>query len=165
MGSSGQCTDPASWQRASCAPVGWRSHAILLESCVALGSEALARLPGLLVPFIDGHICAGDDVPSEPVPAFAALALLLSAAKVDPGDVRLEAVAARLLELEAQLANADCYPHAGNGFVLGTTYFDQRMDIWQDQVRETLSCLQVPQGLPALARVVRQLLNGDRPQS
>ena len=129
--------------------------AVLVESCAELGGEALARLPGLLVVLID----RGGE-PGDGERAFALLALLLVAVRLDAGDARLEALAARLLQLDVELVGEDGYPHPERGFVLGATFFDQRLAVWQGLVRDTFGGLQVAPSRPALATVARRLLAG-----
>jgi len=128
------------------------TFAVLAESCIVLGPEALARLAGLLIAFLDGHGGCDDEVH-----AFATLALLIVGARIDARDERLEALAGRLLALEAGLAQRDSYPHPEHGFVLGTTFFDQRVQVWRALVRDAFGGLAVA-GRPVLAQVVRRLL-------
>ncbi|MBL9078445.1 MAG: hypothetical protein JNL08_13125 [Planctomycetes bacterium] len=126
------------------------TFAVLLESCCVLGEDAESRAMGLLVAFADGpqHV--------EPVVvAFATLGLLLVAARRDSADPRLDTVAARLLALEAELTR-DGYRRERRGFVLGATYFDQRVDVWSRLVREVLLPLDVAVDMPSLAEVVHR---------
>ena len=127
--------------------------AVLLESCMLLGRDALERLPPFLVALLDG--------PAErdrTELAHAMLALLLAGVQLDGDDARLEALAARLLTLEAELVHDDRQPHPEHGFVLGSTHYDQSVAVWQRIVRTTLRGLRVDAARPALAQVVQRLL-------
>ncbi|HEU4419600.1 MAG TPA: hypothetical protein VFT55_11720, partial [Planctomycetota bacterium] len=124
--------------------------ATLLESCMLLGHEALVRLPGLLSALLDP---AAERDTTEA--AFCVLALLLVTAQLDGRDPRLEAMAARLRALDVELAELS-HPHPEHGFVLGATFFDQRVRTWQRLVRETLARVPFDATTPALAEVVRR---------
>jgi len=124
---------------------------VLLESCCVLGRDALEHMAALLVPFAD--------VPpsGEPLGTLATLALLIVTARLDAGDSRLDPLAAHLLAMEAPQAQHG-YPRPEHGFVLGATFFDQRVDVWKRLVRESLASLSVPADMLSLAEVVRRLL-------
>ncbi|MEO6598190.1 MAG: hypothetical protein ABIP94_25885 [Planctomycetota bacterium] len=124
----------------------------LVESCLVLGDEALVRLPGFLVAFLDERpsLDVGDR-------AFGALALLLVATRLDRGDVRLERLATELLACEVSLAATGGYVHPKHGFLLGTTHFDQSMHVWRALVHDMLADIGDPNPASALAHLVRRL--------
>lgn len=125
--------------------------AILIESCVHLGPEALAGAAGLLIAFVDG--VGQHDVVER---SFCVLGLLLVAIRLDADDARAEGLAGHLLTLVAVRPEND-YPHPEHGFVLGATHSMGRMPVWHRLVRDTLPLARID-GRPALARVVARLL-------
>lgn len=115
--------------------------AVLLESCVLLGESALQRLPGLLAALPE-RTGLRDHVEA----LFCALALLLAATRRDPGDARLEGLAARVLAMAEECEALGPAAHPEHGFVLGVTHFDQSVHVWQRLVQSTFS------GAPAAPR-------------
>jgi hypothetical protein len=123
--------------------------AVLLESCVCLGRDAIARLTGLLAALLTAP--ADHDTRER---AAVALALLLAAAWLDPRDARLEPLAVHLLELERTLAR-DGYAHPEHGFLLGATHHVLCVEVWRRLVHELLAA--VPAGSGALAELRARL--------
>jgi hypothetical protein len=103
--------------------------AVLLESCLALGDEAVSRAVGLMVTLAQ----AADDDHHEL--GFAYLGLLLAAAVRDPHDPRLASLADRLVatELSTRLDS-----HQDN-WLLGQTLFDARHRLWRSLAEDLLA--------------------------
>ena len=114
-------------------PVHHDGHAqtipVLLESCLALGDEAVARSVGLLVTLAE----AFEDFRHEL--SFAYLGLMLAAAARDPHDPRLAPLAERLI---ASVAETGRYAHDGPGWLLGQTRFDARHGLWRSLTEDLL---------------------------
>jgi hypothetical protein len=121
---------------------------VLVESCCALGREALGHLPGLLV-----ALAGQGQGRDQATAAMTTLALLLASIRLDAGDPRLDALAHHLLELEAACARSG-YAHAEHGWLLGAGGFDQRIGVWRELVHDTFGGLDVDASTrPSLARV------------
>ncbi len=105
--------------------------AVLIESCIELGAEAHDAAIGLMVVLCE----AMEDYRGELV--FAYLGLLVAAAAKGPDDPRLRALA-ELVITTADRLGADRLPRPEWGWLLGTTYFDQRHRLWRRLVRDTL---------------------------
>jgi hypothetical protein len=101
------------------------SLAVLLDSCVALGLDAVEALIGLLVALVESY----DD---SPIRLFAQLGLVLAAAWRDASDPELPGQVARLIDdtsrVEARLGRTEGSPH---GWLYELTRFDQRHELWQ----------------------------------
>lgn len=102
-----------------------QTMAVLIDSCLVLGDEALARAVGLLVTVADG--C--HDYYAESL--FAQLGLLMAAAARDPRDARLPALAERLIAAERAQHGEHGYRGTEWGWLLGRTNFDQRHKLWR----------------------------------
>ena len=68
---------------------------ILIESCLALGDEAMARAVGLLVTMVEAYAETRHELP------FAHLGVLIAAAARDPRDPRLPRLVEQLIEAAA----------------------------------------------------------------
>jgi hypothetical protein len=96
------------------------SMAALVESCIALGTEA-----------VDGMIELFAAMPEDP---FIVLGIILGAAWRDHTDPRLPAQIRRLIAIERPYR----YTPKQTGFLWRTSNFDQRYYLWQDIAREVL---------------------------
>ena len=127
----------------------------LLESCLVLGEPALTRLSGLLVWLLETQVSdyEGADI-------LAALhGLLLARAAVQPGDARLVALAARVLELERELSGDEIFAEPARGW-LNRVLCGLRDQIWR---HVTLSVLGPTLDEPAFShlRAVRDAMRRD----
>jgi hypothetical protein len=123
----------------------------LVESCAVLGREAMQHLVGTLVVWLERAL----ERDAEEA-MFAALALLVTAARIDADDVRLEPLAQRLEEITAKidLPSED----VENGFVLGRICNRRALRVWRRLVHETWSTASASSLRPRLAAVVQRLL-------
>lgn len=103
----------------------------LIESCIALGPEALAALTGFLVALIEGR--ASEEGSGL---AFLYLALVLTTAARDLGDPRLAPLAEQALEL----ARGYCAEHAPlvEDYLLGMTCYTSGLSLWRALAAELL---------------------------
>jgi hypothetical protein len=122
--------------------------AVLLESCLVLGIEAVDGLIALLAAMSDAY---GDTY----MRSFSELALLLAAAWRDPGDPRLPLIVERLIRDEPR--RRETATMVFEGWLLGVTNFDQRHGVWRALIRWVLG--PPASGFPHLARV-RALIEG-----
>ena len=95
--------------------------AVLLESCLALGGEAVCLALGLMVTLVQSFVESRAEL------GFAYLGLLLAAAARDPHDPRLAALADRLVAAERETRGAGDDPD----WLLGQTRFDARHGLWR----------------------------------
>lgn len=107
--------------------------AVLLESCIALGTGAVDDLVALLAAMADayGH---------HEMRPFAELALVLAAAWLDPSDPRIPGAVTRLVHDEARfLETATGVTTPSHGWLLRLTNFDQRHNVWRALARAILT--------------------------
>lgn len=123
----------------------------LVESCSVLGREALQHLVGSLVVWLERAL----ERDAEQA-MFAALALLVTAARIDAGDARLEALAQRLEEVTAKVDHEAA--GGAHGFVFGRIFDRRALRVWQRLVRATWSTAHEAALRPRLAAVVHRLL-------
>ncbi len=102
-----------------------QTMAVLIQSCLELGAEAMTCAMGLLVTVAEGFeaYC--------PESLFAQLGLLMAAAARDPRDPRLPALAERLIAAERAQHEEFGYRGSEWGWLLGRTNFDQRHKLWR----------------------------------
>lgn len=74
---------------------------ILLDSCIALGADAVAALVGLMVALVEGTAYVDEEQQTPYWWGAAALGLLIAAAAVDPKDARLAMLAELTLATES----------------------------------------------------------------
>jgi hypothetical protein len=98
--------------------------AVLIESCLVLGGEAVEGAIGLLV-----AMCEATEAWRHEL-AFHYLGLLITAAARDPHDPRLPALAERVVAAEVAGGR---YSHSRPawGWLLEQTVFDQRHELWR----------------------------------
>lgn len=119
--------------------------AVLIESCIALGSGAIAALEGFLVALVEGH-CWED----TPVLPFATFGLLLTAARRDASDPRLPALVDRIVALELEYHKVQGYVEPQHGWLLGITCFDLCHEIWRALAKDILDTQGSPPHLRGL---------------
>jgi hypothetical protein len=105
--------------------------AVLLESCIALGTAYLDDLVGLLAPMADTYGDRGMRI-------FAEFALVLAAAWLDPADPRLPGAVARLLHDEPRFLETSLIISHADGWLLRLTNFNQRHGVWRSLARAIL---------------------------
>ena len=99
--------------------------AIALESCLVLGREFVEAYVDLTAALVQGQ----EDHDERAL--FGLFALLLAQAWIDPSDPRLRQVVSRLETLEAE-HSANGYECPEDGWLLGTTFFNQRHSLWRE---------------------------------
>jgi tetratricopeptide (TPR) repeat protein len=141
---------------AECGSDGHQSvFPVLIESCLALGDPAMACLDGLMIAAVEGAL----DFDSSYL--FALYGLFLARVAQDPSDERLVALAETLEATEPQFGgegDEPDYPKPEHGWLLRTTFFDQRHDLWRDLGQRILGhAVQQNPSLSHLARIWDQL--------
>ncbi len=129
--------------------------AVALESCRVLGREAVEAYEELTAALIQAHEDCAEGA------LFGLLGLLLARASLDPADPRLPGLVARIESLEIEHAGDD-YARPEHGWLLGTTYFDQRHALWR-QLSEDILGGEAAAGFEHLARVRARLARGEEP--
>lgn len=128
--------------------------AVLVESCIKLGPEALAALVRFLAALIEG---TPRDTNADFV--FLHLALLLAAIAQDAADPRLPALGEYLLALEQRWRAEWSAPD--EQWLLGLTRFDQRHKLW----RALAARLLTPTTAAPLPQIAALLQKPQRPSS
>jgi hypothetical protein len=118
-----------------------QTMAVLLDSCLALGDEAVGRALGLMVTLVQAFKESRVEL------SFAYLGLLLAAAARNPYDQRLAGLADRLVAAELEARRAE----HGPGWLLGLTRFDARYGLWRSLVEDLLA--EPSRGKPSLAHL------------
>jgi hypothetical protein len=126
----------------------------LLESCLALGREFVESFAELVVALVEGQEDYDERV------LFGLFALLLAQAWLDPSDPRLPGLAVRLEALESEHA-ADGYARPEEGWLLGTTNFNQRHELWRRLSSRVLGS-ESAAGLEHLGRVHARLVGARK---
>lgn len=103
---------------------------VLIESCLALGTETLAPLTGLLVTLAEAYESSATELP------FTLLGLLVAAAALDAADPRLSALAHHLIAHEEASDGTKIDPTV---WLLGRTRFDARHNLWRALASQHLS--------------------------
>lgn len=127
--------------------------AVLIESCLALGDDALSAAVGLLVTMVEAH----EDWRSDH--AFALLGLLLVAAARNPHDERLVALSERLVEIERE-RQQNGYRRPKWGWLLGLESFDVRHALWRSLAEGVLAPAAGDPALAHLAAIAARLRPG-----
>jgi hypothetical protein len=107
--------------------------AVLLESCIALGTAAVDDLVALLAAMADSYTYYNE------MRIFTELALVLAAAWLDPSDPRLPAAATRLVHEETRRLEHASESQRHHGWLLRLTHFDLRHDLWRSLARSILT--------------------------
>lgn len=124
--------------------------AIALDSCLVLGREFVQAYVELAVALIQGQ----EDHDERAL--FGLFGLLLAQAWLDPSDPRLPGLVTRLEALEAEHAVGG-YARPEEGWLLGTTDFNQRHELWRQLSARILGGGSAA-GLEHLVRVQARLL-------
>ncbi len=106
--------------------------AVLLESCIALGEEAVDDLVALLAAMAGAY---GE----TPMRLFAELALVLAQSWLDASDPRLPPAAAFLVHDEEQLAPMSAAAGRSDDWLLRLTFYHLRHHLWRSLARSILT--------------------------
>ena len=109
----------------------------LLESCIALGPDAVDGALGLFVAMADAY----PKVDQNYKLLFAELGMVLAAAWRDPSDPRLAPVITRLIADGHRVAAAQKKPRkrGDQRWLLGLTLFDMQHDLWRSLAKTILA--------------------------
>jgi len=102
---------------------------ILLESCIALGPDAVSAAIALFAAMADSYDAAHSTTRHAPTVLFAELGLVLAAAWLDPTDPRIPPLVDRLIADEPRYRAGVRNP--ARPWLLGLTRFDQRNALWR----------------------------------
>ena len=124
--------------------------ALGLESCLALGPEALVGWIGLQVAMVES-------LPDyDSVHLFGLYGLLLAQAAIDRRDGRLDALVERIERVEAEMVSSG-YRVPKHGWLLGTTNFDQCHGLWRRLTNRLLAPAAGDPDLDHLTRIANRL--------
>ncbi len=122
--------------------------ALLLESCLALGPDAVAGAAALFAALADSYEAAQSTTARGYLVLFAELGLALAASWLDPTDPRVPPLVDRMIAEEREWRTDRT---RGDAWLLGLTVFDQQHALWRALARRML---------PATSPLARLLAGG-----